>query len=228
MVESWGWSTFSDFYRTIRPAPNGGSQSQAIDAALRADFGLSFAELEQRFIQALQSEMVSQEHLQDVRLTVEYYDLVRLYQQELDPSAYFMTAWLPDSQQMRQRGIVADYLRHPITAENLALETLLLAADRDLRSGNYPQAEQYLVAVRLVLESGFQEASRANLMVADTLAIVNLMLSRGYQVQQMTIQESKARVWASLGTGASAGLEVVEFELIRDQSGWSIVEQLSY
>ena len=228
MVETWGWPAFSDFYRTIRPAPGGGSQSQAMDTQLRASFGLSFAELEERFIQALQSETVSEEHRQDVRLTVQYYDLVRLYQQALDPSAYFMTAWLPDSQQMRQQGIVADYLRHPTAVENLALEALLLAADSDLRSGNYTQAEQHLAAVDLVLELGFQDASHKNLLAADTFTIVNVMLSHGYQVQRILIQDNTARVWASPGTEATAGQAILRFELVRSQDGWAIVEQLNY
>jgi hypothetical protein len=228
MVETWGWPAFSEFYRSIRPAPDGGSQSQAINIALQDYFGLSFTELENRFIKALRTEMVSDAHRQDVRLSVQYYDLVRRYQQALDPSAYFMTAWLPDGQQMRQRGIVADYLRHPVTAENLALEALLLAADSDLRSGNYPQAEGYLAAVELVLESGFPVAGQANLLAADTIAITKLLVDRGYQVQRVTIQDGKARVWASPGAEATSGLVMNEFELTRSQDGWAILEQLNY
>ncbi len=228
MVETWGWPAFSDFYRSIRPAPDGGSQSQAINAALQDYFELSFVDLESRFIDALRAEMVSDAHRRDVRLTVQYYDLVRSYQQAFDPSAHFMTAWLPDGQQMRQRGIVADYLRHPVTAENLALEALLLAADSDLRSGNYPQAEGYLAAVEMVLESGFKVAGRANQLAADTIAITKLLVDRGYQVQRVAIQDDKARVWASPGAEATAGLAMNEFELTRSQDGWSILEQLNY
>lgn len=228
MVETWGWQAFSEFYRSIRPAPDGGSQSRAIDSALQAHFGLTFAELETQFIQALRTMTVLEEHRQDVHLTVEFYDLVRRYQQVLDPSAYFMTAWLPDGLQMRQRGIVADYLRHPIALENLALEALLVNADRQLRRRNFAEAERYLAAIQQALEAGIQVASRNNPLVADADAIAKLMLARGYQVQQMTIQENNARVWASPGAGATAGQAIAEFELVRSQDGWSIVAQLNY
>jgi hypothetical protein len=72
---------------------------------------------------------------------------VRRYQQMLDPSAYFLTAWLPGGEQMRQRGIVADYLRRPSTPENIAIEELLVRVDKELRAGNYTEAEKALLKV---------------------------------------------------------------------------------
>jgi len=151
MVETWGWQAFSDFYRTIHPQTSG-SQAQAIDVALQSHFGLTLAELEKRFLDRLRQEALTPEMVNDVRLTIDFYDTVRRYQQALDPSAYFLTAWLPDAGQMRDKGIVADYLRRPSAPENVALETLLTAADVALRAGDTIRAMQLLSAVNADLD----------------------------------------------------------------------------
>jgi hypothetical protein len=163
MVETWGWQAFSDFYRDIHPAPEetpasegpplaGGPQAQAVDLALREHFGLTLAELEARFITALGQEPLTPALVEDVRLTVAYYDTVRRYQQILDPSAYFLYAWLPDPEKMREKRIVADYLRRPWQPENQALETLLAAADQALRSGELERTRDLLEAINASLD----------------------------------------------------------------------------
>lgn len=159
MVETWGWQKFSAFYRDIQPQPENsdpagkekGPQAKAMEAALQAHFNITLQQLEQGFLGALEGETVTPENVEDIRLTVAFYDTVRRYQQILDPSAYFMTAWIPDGVQIRERGIVADYLRHPETPENIALETMLVAADADLRSGSFEAVERLLEAVNAVL-----------------------------------------------------------------------------
>ncbi|HEX6305571.1 MAG TPA: hypothetical protein VFZ76_15355 [Anaerolineales bacterium] len=150
MVRTYGWEAFSDFYRDIRP-PENGEQSQAIDRALQEHFGITFAQLEDRLLASLRRRAIIPELRSDVRLTVAFYNTVRRYQQLMDPSAYFLTAWLPSGEEMRQRGIVADYLRHPMTAENIALESMLVEADKHLRAGRYAEAEQLISAVNLRL-----------------------------------------------------------------------------
>jgi hypothetical protein len=142
----YGWEAYSEFYRDIHPHPSG-KQSQAIDAALQAHYGLTLAELEVQFTSFLYRLHVNPDLYQDVRLTVLFYDTVRRYQQLLDPSAYFLTAWLPSGEDMRSRGIVADYLRRPSQPENVTLEWMLVEADQELRAGNYEEAERLLVAV---------------------------------------------------------------------------------
>lgn len=146
LVDGYGWEAFEAFYRDIHPHPSG-KQSRAMDAALQAHFDLTFTQLEQRF----KAELYRQPHdpaaYKDLRLSVAFYESVRRYQQILDPSAYFLTAWLPDGSEMRERGIVADYLRRPEAYENIAVEELLVQADLDLRSKNYPQVEEALMRI---------------------------------------------------------------------------------
>lgn len=151
LVESYGWRPFFDFYGDIELSGYP-SQSAALSAALQRHFGLDLPALEQRFLAELQRRPLPPDLLADVRLTVAYYDAVRRFQQALDPSAYFLTAWLPDPEQMRQRGIVADYLRHPVSPHNIELETRLVAAGRALRQGRYPEAEQLVEEVNRMLD----------------------------------------------------------------------------
>lgn len=160
MVETWGWEAFSQFYRDIHPAPEStgefqdqlGPQGLAMDAALQDHFGLALQELEERFLDALRQEKLTSDLVDDIRLTVKFYETMRRYQQYLDHSAYFLTAWVPDRKQMRQRGIVAEYLRHPSQPENLVLERRLVVAGAALRSGEYRTVEHLLAEVNALLD----------------------------------------------------------------------------
>ena len=106
MIERWGNDAFFAFYRDIHPVEGSASQAAAINAALLKHFQLTFGELENDFLQYLSKQPVEGRWEEDVRLSVRYYDTVRRYQQALDPSAYYMTAWLPDNKQMRERNLV--------------------------------------------------------------------------------------------------------------------------
>ena len=139
---------FSSFYRDIHNH-QGETQSNSINSALLVHFSITFSQLEQDFLSALQAEPDTSAWVDDVRLTVTYYDTMRRYQQLLDPSAYFRTAWLLDNKTMRERGIVADYLRHPHTPANLALETLFITAHQQMIAQDYTSATQTLDEITL-------------------------------------------------------------------------------
>ena len=143
LVETYGWDAFNEFYRTI-PAPESRTVSAVMDNALQDHFGLSFADLETAYLAYLQTQTVTPDVRTDLQLTVAFFDTVRRYQEALDPSAYFLTAWLPDGSVMRQRGIVADFLRHPEGWDNRLLESLLIRSKRELFSGDYINTERTL------------------------------------------------------------------------------------
>ena len=88
-----------------------------------------------------------------MRLTVEFYDAVRDYQQRFDPAAYFQVAWLPDVEQMQAAGITADYLRRPERPENIIIENLLAGVGEALQAGEYPQAQERLETVQFLLKN---------------------------------------------------------------------------
>ena len=150
LVETYGWGAFNEFYRTI-PAPENKTDSTVMDTAFREELGISFAELETAFLASLRSKYVTEDVRTDLLLTITFYNTVRRYQEVLDPSAYFLTAWLPDSSVMRQRGIVADFLRHPGGWDNQLVESLLIGSQRELFSGDYKSAERPLILANWIL-----------------------------------------------------------------------------
>lgn len=150
LITTYGRDEFNSFYRDIHSAP-GNSQADMLDSALQAHFDISLAQLEQNFIAFLHQQKIDETDRADLRLTLAFYDTVRRYQRVLDPSAYFLTAWLPNAPEMRSRGIVADFVRHPHAAINQELERLLTSSDANLRAGNYIAAEAGIRAVNLTL-----------------------------------------------------------------------------
>lgn len=152
LVNTYGWEAFDAFYRDIHPAESG-SEADAIDEAVQRHFNLTFEQLEQDFRAYLRAQTINQTHRDDVRLTVDFYNSVRNYQQRYDPSAYFLTAWLPDVATMRSRGIVADFVRHPDAWFNRFIEGQLLAVDTRLRTGDLVAGSAQLGIVNLMLAS---------------------------------------------------------------------------
>lgn len=151
LIETYGWQAFDDFYRDV-PISQAGGQTAALEAALGEHFGLDWTGLEQNFLVWLDAQEVSEAARTDLRLTVELYDAIRRYQRLFDPSAYFLTAWLPDGAAMRERGIVADYLRRPSGWQNEVIESLLVDADRSLRAGDFLRAQRRIELVNWLLD----------------------------------------------------------------------------
>ena len=203
LVNTYGWEAFSSFYRDIHLQKDQ-TQFDAIDAALKAHFSIDFDQLEKDFIAALEGETQAAVWMEDVRLTVTYYDTMRSYQQLLDPSAYFRTAWLLDNKTMRERRIVADYLRHPHTAENLALETLFIATGQELAEKQYSTAAQTLIEINAVLaatEQGTSDPFSASSLAAEYLSIATTLQQQGYETQSIQVAGDTATVNATTSTG---------------------------
>ncbi len=151
MIDTFGWNAFNEFYRTI-PAPNNQPVSSVLSAALYKHFGRSFTEWEDGYLSYLHSFPISETERTDLQLTVNFFDTVRRYQKVLDPSAYFQTAWLPDGAVMRQRGIVADFLRRPMGWKNQLLEALLIRSQKVLYSGDYQLGDTILKGTNWMLD----------------------------------------------------------------------------
>jgi len=151
LVSTYGWDEFNAMYQDVHQAASG-FQSDALDAALQAHFKITLEQLEQDFTNFLRQQPVDDVTRTDLRLTVAFYDTVRRYQRQHDPSAYFLNAWLPDVMVMRQRGIVADFLRHPTTQLTRQVEALLVSGDANLRAADYGAAEADIRAANLLLD----------------------------------------------------------------------------
>lgn len=220
MVDTWGLKAYSAFYRDIHPIQNG-TQSDALDAALQNHFEISLDDLEADFLEMLQKQEITQETIDDVRLTVDFFDAMRRYQQALDPSAYFLTAWLPNGPLMRENGIVADLVRRPSKIENIALETLLVAANEAMMAGDYAFVEDALTAVNAVLDA--IEANQADPFSVHSLAkghfeITTFLGEFGYQVERINISNGTAQVVASQGWP-----DLTRFQFTAANSGWLLV-----
>jgi hypothetical protein len=221
MVKAYGWQAFSTFYRDIH-INQGENQSDAINKALNAHFSISFDQLEQDFLAALKNQTDTSAWVDDVRLTVTYFDTMRRYQQMLDPSAYFRTAWLLDNKTMRERKIVADYLRHPHSPVNLALETILITASQLMSDGKYQDASQTLQVITLVLdaiEHGTTDPFSVSKISADYLSIATTLQEQGYEVQAIQITADSAQAI----TTTSIGPDLVKLNLSRSGGRWSVI-----
>jgi hypothetical protein len=223
MVKTYGWDAFSAFYRDIH-INQGESQSDAIDAALQAHFSISLSRLEGDFLSALASEPDTSAWEDDVRLTVTYFDTLRRYQQLLDPSAYFRTAWLMDNKVMRERSIVADYLRHPHSPQNLALETLFITASHQMDAKQFTNASQTLDVINSVLdgiELGTFDPFSTSSMAADYFSISNTLQYHGYEVQSVNINKNAATVYVTNSTAP----DLIELHLTRSGGEWILSSQ---
>lgn len=151
LVDTYGWEEFNTFYRSI-PLPDSRTDAQVLDQALADHFELSLARLEHDLRQSLVTLPADPEAAADLEATVDFFDTVRAYQSALDPSAYFLTAWLPDGMQLAERGLVADFLRRPRALENRLLEALLISSHQELLAGGTAQAGRILDWTRMLLE----------------------------------------------------------------------------
>jgi hypothetical protein len=211
LVDNFGWEKFKAFYASFQSAP---SDSAVLDAALRANFNQSLAELEAQWLARLSALPPDMAQLEDLRLTVMLYDTLRRYQQLNDPAAYFLTAWLPNGPEARQRGIVADFVRHPTAPENIALETMLAAAGEAIVAQKSDDAETLLLSVNAVLDSN-------NLffdpLAAEYLQIVTTLSADGYEAQSIRLDENTATATAIRAWPATESLT-----LTRDLTGWQL------
>jgi hypothetical protein len=212
LVDQYGWQRFKTLYASFQPAP---SDAQMLDAGLQAQYGQGLSALEAQWLAYLRSLPSDPAQVDNLRLTIALYDTVRRYQQLDDPSAYFLDAWLPDGPEARKRGIVADVVRHPDGPNNIALETMLVAAGQSLAAGADDQSRALLAAVNAALDAGSLGASP---LAADHLAVVNQVLGAGYEPQRITLSGDTATVEA-----ISHWPALEQLSLRRGAGGWQVL-----
>ena len=158
MVERWGWEEFVDFYFNL---PERRRDSQIISDGLKDKFGMDLKELEADFIVALQIQEPDGAVLEDVRLTIEIYDMLRRYQSLIIPSAHFRTAWWPPIDPMLENGIVGDYAYREKSPFNVIVESIFLETYAHLEAANYQAVEDNLLEIDNILDS-MESSNRAN------------------------------------------------------------------
>jgi len=175
LVERDGWERFVQMYASFQSAP---TDAAVLDAGLRANYGLTLAEMEAEWLDYLRALPPMLDQVEDLRLSVDLFDTLRRYQQALDPAGYFLSAWLPDGRRGRERGIVADFVRQPDADDNVALEAMLNAAGWALQAGEWAHAEELLGAVNVALEANDLAAAP---LAADYRQIVSELRAQGVE-----------------------------------------------
>jgi hypothetical protein len=217
LIDRFGWESFKAFYADIRPNDQG--QAAMLDSALQDSFSLTLHQAESDWLAALESLPQPVAQMENLRLTIDFYDTLRRYQREWDPSAYFREAWLPPLEEAERLGVTADFLRHPSTLVNVTLEAMFSAAETYIEEGDYQEAEKLLSVTGMVLDAGGDLSFEP--LAARYLAIVQAIDAAGYEVQRikLDLDSSLASVLATSRDSADS----VELSLAMAADGWHII-----
>ncbi|MCB0014137.1 MAG: hypothetical protein KDE34_19630 [Anaerolineales bacterium] len=206
LIDQYGWGRFRDFYASFDLQP-GERYSAAVDRQLQTHYGLTLAQAEVNWLAFLRSLSLTEADVADLLGTVRYYNVMRHYQRTYDPTAYYLEAWLPFPGYALEQGITADFIRHPQTPENIALETMLVATDRALRAGDFQLAAVQLDSIEQVLATG----KFADPLSANYLQLVKQADTLGYEVQVIELTGRSATVLAT--PAGSSDLRQLHFDL---------------
>lgn len=193
LIKTYGWPQFRAFYSDVTH-DDADTLAQAVDVNLQKYFGTTLAQVEADWLAYLADLPEDDRSEVDLQTTIRYYDIMRQYQRAYDPTAYFLTAWLPYPQALRETGNPADLTRHPEDDVNVALELMLQDADTTLRAGDYNRASVLLDSVSRVLDGGGVFIDPLSL---SYLELVQAMAAKGYEVQRVDLEGNRAVVWAT-------------------------------
>src|SRR5690606_17384692 len=112
LVAQYGWPAVRAFYGDVTPDESN-TLAGAVDLALQRHFGRGLHQIEQEWTGYLDRLPYGADVTRDLLTTVRYYDLMREYQLQYDPTAHFLQAWLPYPHELENRGITADLTRRP-------------------------------------------------------------------------------------------------------------------
>ncbi|MBK8903819.1 MAG: hypothetical protein IPM53_21740 [Anaerolineaceae bacterium] len=193
LIDTYGWPLFKQFYADVA-ASDAPTMSQAMDLNLQHYFGITLAQAESNWLAYLATLPEDRNVLIDLQTTIRYFNVMRHYQREYDPTAYFLTAWLPYPGSLQTEGNPADLTRHPQAELNVTLEVMLQAADVALRAGDYNKANVLLDSVTRVLDN---DGIFIDPLAASYLNLVRSLTSQGYEVQRVLLNGDRAEVQVS-------------------------------
>jgi hypothetical protein len=212
LINNYGWTAVRAFYTDVTPesAPTLG---EAVDSNLQRHFGKTLAQTEKEWLDHLRRQRPDRSTLADLQTTIRFYEVMRYYQRVHDPTAYFLTAWLPPAEEAQQRGLTADLTRKPRAEINIILETILHSARASLLDGEYNRANVLLDSVVRVLDNGGA--------IMDPLAshyqrIIQVTGARGYEAKQIEISGTEATVMAR----PAGKVTLVQLNLTLNNQSW--------
>jgi hypothetical protein len=217
LVTSYGWTAVRDFYANpAYPPAASPTHSDILDFTLQSHFNQTLAEVEANWLAYLAQQRRDPNALPDLQTTIFYYETLRAYQSVYDPSAYFLTAWLPLPEEAQQRGVTADFSRRPEREINIILETMLSAAHRAMYEGDFSRAQAILSSVNRIIDSGGQFLDPLS---QNYRQIVQTVAAAGYVAQTVDLQGNQAAVTAV--RAPSLILQTVNLTL--NERNWIIV-----
>ena len=193
LVERGGWSRFKEFYSDIS-ASDAPTVAAALDLNLQAYYGVTLAQMESEWLASLQSRTVNLAAVEDLQTTIRYYDIARRYQELYDPTAHYLSAWLPHPTQVRELGNPADLTRRPEEEINITLEVMLVAADTAARAGDYSRANVILDSIENILDNG---GTIIDPMATSYLRIVRAAAEYGYELHAVDLNGATAQATAT-------------------------------
>ena len=219
LADSYGQAKLLDFYRQASY-----KEGKSIFESLSVDavnvYGKTLTQLETEWHGYLQSLPRSAEEALDLTLTIDYYDLMRQYQQQYDPTAYYLYAWLPSPQAMLERGLTASLTRHPQSEASIALEAMLEAADVALRSGEYTQTRALLDSVARTLSA----EQFIDPLAASYLNIVQSTTALGYEPQDISLTIASPQPQANVVATDPATNQLVSLTLLLEDAEWVVTQ----
>ncbi len=214
LIDSYGWRQFRQFYSDVT-AEDAATLSTAVDLNLQKYFNVTLASAETMWLNYLAELPLDPVTITDLETTVRYYNVMRRYQQRYDPTAYFLTAWLPHPETVEQKGNPADLTRHPQDEVNITLEVMLYAADTALRAGDYTQANLLLDSVTRVLDN---DGAFIDPLASNYLQVVQAAAEFNYEAQQVALTGNRAVVTAT----PKGTTDLIELTVILSGSGWML------
>lgn len=216
LIKTYGWNQFKPFYADVT-RDDADTLSGAVDVNLQQHFGISLAQAEAEWLGYLAQLPYDPAMQDDLATSVRFYETMRHYQQLYDPTAYFLTAWLPYPQELETSGNHADLTRHPETEINIALEAMLQAAEANIRAGDFVKANAILDSVDRVLT---HNGSFIDPLSSSYLGVVTAASEQGYEVQDVLIEGDIATIEAT----EKGRLQLVTLTLTLRGSEWILAD----
>lgn len=228
LVETQGQDRLKTLFSNLQRR-RGDRDRQVLEHGFQAAYGKSVAEIDADYRAWLAETPPNPTQARDLTNTARLFDLMRSYQQTLDPTAYFRTPWMPPIEEAERRGLVADYLRHPRSDVNQAIEALFLRAADEQAAEDYDSMEQTLDVVDGILAAHASAPDRdwadafSDPLAAAYLDTVRSLQAAGFEPQRILIDGGNAQVWATRSNAAS----LYRLTMTQESDGWHLLEWVS-
>lgn len=213
LINLKGWGRFRAFYSNVT-AGSAPTLAEAVDLNLQIYYDTTLEAIEADWLAYLQNRTPSDTAVADLQTSLRYYDTMRYYQLHYDPTAHFLTAWLPFPGAVREQGNPADLNRRPQSETHVVLETMFVAADTALQSGDFNRANVLLDSITRTIEN---DGAFLDPLALNYLSIVRTVREIGYTPQTITIAANRATVMATPNNGQ---INLIELNLLLRGRRW--------